>query len=235
MIFFNICNRHIHPGTIEKQIHEDIPYDDIYQSKDNLWNFLFFTGYMKKVSERQDPDTPEKLSMTMKIPNIEIRSIYNNQIRMWFEKQIQREDRSLFYQAVLNGDTAGIEKTVSHLLEKSISVFDSSEAFYHGFFISLLSNLPNYALRSNREEGSGRPDIVLYPVRYRDPAIIFAIKRRKKYKDMESGLEEAFAQIKNEQYEEDILNDGCLSVKSYAICFCKKSCIVGAMNKTHST
>ena len=52
---------------------------------------------------------------------------------------------------------------------------------------------------------------------------------------MESGLEEAFAQIKNEQYEEDILNDGCLSVKSYAICFCKKSCIVGAMNKTHST
>ena len=65
-------------GEFSKQIHVDIPYDDIYQSKDNLWNFLFFTGYMKKVSERQDPDTPEKLSMTMKIPNIEIRSIYNN-------------------------------------------------------------------------------------------------------------------------------------------------------------
>jgi len=65
--------------------------------------------------------------------------------------------------------------------------------------------------------------------------LTFEIKRRKKYNDMESGLEEAFAQIKNEQYEEDILNDGCLSVKSYAICFCKKSCIVGTMNKTHST
>lgn len=57
----------IEGGTIEKRIHEDIPYDDIYQSKDNLWNFLFFTGYMKKVSERQDPDTPEKLSMTMNV------------------------------------------------------------------------------------------------------------------------------------------------------------------------
>ncbi|MBR1744162.1 MAG: AAA family ATPase, partial [Lachnospiraceae bacterium] len=38
-------------GTVEKRIHEDITYEDIYESDDNLWNFLYFTGYMKKVSE----------------------------------------------------------------------------------------------------------------------------------------------------------------------------------------
>ena len=214
----------INGGTIEKQIHEDITYDDIHETEDNLWNFLFFTGYMKKVSERRDG---RDIYMTMRIPNEEIAYIYENQIRSWFEKQVKETDKGELNRAVLNGDTETIENYVSALLEKSISFYDNRESFYHGFFLSLLYGVPNYSPRSNREEGDGRPDIVLYPDRPRDPAIIFEIKTRKKFSEMEDGLNEAFTQIRDRKYEEGVLEDGYMGVKSYGICFCKKSCIVG--------
>ena len=215
-------------GTIEKQIHEDITYDDIHDSEDNLWNFLFFTGYMKKVSERRDEQNEEKIYLTMKIPNIEIRSIYTNQISSWFDKQVKSEDRSVLHKAVLDGDTDAIAGYVTGLLKKSISVFDSDEAFYHGFFLSLLYGVPDYQPQSNREEGDGRPDIVLYPENPKDPAILFEIKTRKKFNEMEGGLKEAYDQIRDKKYEEGVLEDGYAGAKSYGMCFCKKSCIVGA-------
>ena len=221
----------INGGTIEKQIHEDITYDDIHESEDNLWNFLFFTGYMKKVSERNGGEDGEDVYLTMKIPNIEIRSIYKNQIRSWFDKQVKNEDRSVLHKAVLLGDTDAIENYVSDLLAKSISTFDSDEAFYHGYFLSLMYGVPGYTAQSNREEGDGRPDIVLYPNRPKDPAIIFEIKVRKKFNEMEDGLSEACDQIRDKKYEEGVLDDGYMGVKSYGICFCKKSCIVGRYDK----
>ena len=211
-------------GTIEKQIHEDITYDDIHESEDNLWNFLFFTGYMKKVSERRED---KYIYLTMKIPNAEIACIYESQIRGWFDKQVKDTDRGVLNKAVLEGDTEGIENYVSGLLARTISVFDSDESFYHGFFLSLLYNVPNYSPRSNREEGDGRPDIVLYPNRPTDPAIIFEIKIRKKFNEMQDGLKEAYDQIRDKKYEEGILDDGYAGVISFGICFCKKSCIVG--------
>ncbi len=221
-------NTLISGGTIEKKIHEDITYDDIHESEDNLWNFLFFTGYMKKVSERQ---VGKDVYMTMMIPNMEIGSIYENQISGWFDKVVKNTDRSVLHKAVLAGDTDQIEEYVSDLLAKSISTFDSDEAFYHGYFLSLLYGVPNYSVKSNREEGNGRPDIVLYPNRPRDPAIIFEVKIRKKFNEMEDGLQEAYKQIRDMKYEEGVLDDGYLGVKSYGICFCKKSCIVGRLER----
>ena len=210
--------------TIEKRIHEDITYDEIQESEDNLWNFLFFTGYLRKVSERKEN---EDIYLIMRIPNAEIKSIYKNHIVTWFEKQVKSVDRETLIKAVLEGDTAGIEDYVNSLLAKSISTFDSSEAFYHGFFLSLLYSLPNYSPKSNREEGDGRPDIVLYPDRPKDPVILFEIKTRKKFNEMQDGLEEAYRQIHEKKYEEGIVADGYAGTISFGICFCKKSCIVG--------
>ena len=215
-------------GTIEKRIHEDITYDDIYESEDHLWNFLFFTGYMRKVSERTEG---EDILLTMRIPNREIRSIYRNQIGTWFEKQVKDTDKGILNKAVLEGDTDGIATYVTGLLRKSISTYDSRESFYHGFFLSLLYEVPDYAPKSNREEGDGRPDIMLLPDDPRDPVIIFEIKVRKKFSEMEDGLQEAYDQILEKRYEEGVLDDGYLGVTSYGICFCKKSCIVGALHE----
>ena len=215
----------IQGGTIEKRIHEDITYADIHESEDNLWNFLFFTGYLRKVSERIEK---EDIWLTMRIPNTEIRSIYKNQITNWFEKQIKETDRGTLYKAVLNGDVQTTGDYVSRLLAKSISTFDSDEAFYHGFFLFLLFGIPDYTVQSNREEGDDRPDIILYPDRPGDPALIFEVKTRKKFNQMEEGLQEAYDQIRTKKYEEGVLDDGYMGVKAYGICFCKKSCIVGA-------
>ena len=211
-------------GAIEKRIHEDITYGDIHESDENLWNFLFFTGYLKKVSERKDD---KYVYVTMKIPNQEIAYIYEDQIRRWFDNTMKKSDRTVFYRAVLDGDTEGMEDFLADLLDKCISTFDSSESFYHGFFLSLLYGVPGYEPRSNREEGDGRPDIVLEPRRPKNPAIIFELKTRKKFTEMQDGLKEAFDQIRDRRYEEGVLNDGFFSVKAYGICFCKKSCVIG--------
>lgn len=210
-------------GTIEKKIHEDITYGDIHESEDNLWNFLYFTGYMKKLSERFDG---QDIYVTMTIPNVEIKSIYRNQISGWFEKRVKEADRSVLHKAVLAGDAEGMAKYLSELLSKTISTFDSAESFYHGFFLSLLYGVPGYEVRSNREEGIGRPDIVLYPNSPKDKAIIFEIKVRKKFNEMQEGIEEAFAQIRDQKYREGVLVDGYIGSIAYGVCFCKKSCII---------
>jgi hypothetical protein len=215
-------------GTIEKRIHEDMTYSDIHESEDSLWNFLYFTGYLKKVSERfEDVST----FLTMKIPNKEIAYVYKTQLLQWFERKIKGLDYSPLYDAISSGNPGGIEEFVNSLLAKSISYFDNDESFYHGFFLSLLYGMPNYSVRSNREEGNGRTDIVLYPESPKDPAYIFEVKQRKKFSEMEDGLKEAFDQIVDQKYEEGIIDDGYIGSVSYGICFCKKRCLVGLLKE----
>lgn len=209
--------------TIEKQIHEDITYADIHRSKDNLWNFLFFTGYLKAVSQRFEMDT---IYLTMQIPNIEIRYIYRNIIREWFEKEIRVCDFSSMYQAMLQKDAQSFERIVQQQLSGSISYFDSEEDFYHGFLLGLLQPLQEYQKLSNRESGNGRPDIILKPFNDRHPAVILEIKHVKRYSQFEDGILEAFKQIKDKNYEEGLREEGLMNIIKYAVCFCKKSCRV---------
>lgn len=219
--------------TIEKKIHEDITYSDISfkddeRNEENLWNFLFFTGYLKKISERK---VGTHIYLTMKIPNLEIQNIYENQITDWFDMEVKKKaDFSILHKAVLAKDTEAIGEFVNGILEQCISYFDSDESFYHGIFLSMLYGTPGYSVRSNREEGNGRTDIVLYPNRPKDPAYLFEIKVRKKFNEMEDGIEEAFTQIRDQKYEEGILDDGYAGVISFGICFCKKSCVVELYN-----
>ena len=210
-------------GSIEKQIHEDITYGDIHQSQDNLWNFLFFTGYLKAVSQRFEEDT---IYQTMKIPNAEIRYIYRNTIREWFEQKIKVGDFTPMYRAVLGGEADVFERMLKEQLAGSISYFDSEEDFYHGFLLGLLRPLQDYEVFSNRESGNGRPDIVLKPYNPRKTAVILELKHVKCFPQMEAGCEEALRQIKERKYAEGILEEGYRDVISYGICFCKKSCLV---------
>ena len=122
-----------------------------------------------------------------------------------------------------------MSRILTGFLKKSISTFDSQESFYHGFLLSMLIGINDYSARSNREEGTGRPDIVLYPGWPADPAYIFEIKIRKKYTQMQDGLKEAFDQITEQKYEEGILDDGYAGVISFGVCFCKKSCIIAEL------
>lgn len=208
-------------GTIEKQIHEEITYGDIRQSQDNLWNFLFFTGYLKAVSQRFEVDT---IYLTMKIPNAEIGYIYRNTIREWFEQRIKAEDFTPMYRAVLEGDEQTFERIVKGHLSESISYYDSEERFYHGFLLGLLSGLQNYDVLSNRERGDGRPDIELKPYDEQKPAVVIEIKHVKQFPQMENGCREALRQIEERRYADGLMEEGYAKVVKYGVCFCRKSC-----------
>ncbi len=131
----------INGGTIEKPVHEDITYGDIHQSQDNLWNFLFFTGYLKKVGEQKEGN---HLKLEMKIPNIEIATIYENSISYWFEQRMKETDRSPLVHALETGDCEAAEDFINRQLADTISYYDYAENFYHGFMAGLLVNIGGY-------------------------------------------------------------------------------------------
>lgn len=209
--------------TIEKSIHEDITYEEIYQSQNNLWNFLFFTGYLKKVSERFEVDT---VYLGMKIPNEEVRYVYRNTIREWFEQKIKQTDFTRFYQAVLEGNIEDMAGFMSAQLASGISYYDNAESFYHGYLFGVLSRMEGYEIHSNKERGNGRPDLVLLPFHPKNPAIIMELKRAEKFTMMESMCDVALKQIEEKDYATEILDEGYQQILKYGICFCKKSCMV---------
>lgn len=209
--------------TIEKPVHEDITYEDIHKSQDNLWNFLFFTGYLKKVGMRFEEDT---IYLSLSIPNKEVRYIYRTTIREWFDQQTKAIDFKPFYRAVLDGKTEEMEEFLSGLLEKSISYYDNREAFYHGVMVGLFGGLSGYAMKSNREYGNGRPDLVLSPYNPRKSVIIFEFKSCKKYTEMAEGCQAALDQIEEKNYAAPFLDKGYTKIIKYGICFCEKTCMV---------
>ncbi len=211
-------------GTIEKPVHEDIAYDSIYDSEDNLWNFLFFTGYLKKISVRAEGRT---VLITMAIPNEEVAYIYENTIHTWFEKKQQGFDMLPLFKAIEEHDTRRMEEEISNFLAKTISYFDYGESYYHGFLSGLLQMNQKYRVLSNREAGLGRADIILKTPRIRDGrAIVIELKAVKKFHDMKTGCKEAVRQIETMKYREELMEEGYEDILSYGICFFQKECAV---------
>ncbi|MGL5085687.1 MAG: AAA family ATPase, partial [Clostridium sp.] len=156
--------------TIVKPIHEDITYGDIDSSMDNLWNFLFFTGYLKKEWIKMDENN--NVIAGLSIPNEEIKIIYKENILKWFDAGVKSRDLTKMYNAMLTGQTEDFENELVEILTESISFYDAYENFYHGFMVGTLINMKRYIIKSNRESGKGRSDIIIrYPNR-RGAAVI---------------------------------------------------------------
>lgn len=215
-------------GAIEKPVHEDITYDSIYDSEDSIWNFLLFTGYLRKDSMRLNGD---ELYVSMTIPNREIRYIYNNSIRNWFRDEIKSKDLSLLYQAMLNGDSDTFQKELSIYLQSSISYLDSREAFYHGFLLGVLGNLKDFLVKSNRESGDGRLDIVVRSLNIDITPIILELKVSDTFKGMVSACEAALKQTEKRQYSAYLADEGYSDVLIYGIAFFRKQCMIKMQRK----
>jgi len=213
-------------GSIEVKLREETTYADIHITQENLWNFLLFTGYLKVQEKYQNPDDVS-IYMKLKIPNKEILYIYQTTISTWFLQRIKAEDYSYLYQAALEEDTEKMSDEFSQLLIKTISYFDATaEGFYHGFLTGIFSSMSGYSLKSNRETGFGRPDIILIPKRYRQKAIIIEIKCAKKISDINRKMQEAVDQIKEQKYKEGLYEEGYENLVCYAFVFYKKECII---------
>ncbi len=242
-------------GTIEKPIHEDITYEEVRSAENgkrtdeedsrmgfspqtlqnNLWNFLFFTGYLKKVSERmgekQKGEDPDRIYMKLTLPNREVRSIYRDHIMNWFDEQISGRGLDSLYEATKNGDTDAMEDELCEILLGTISYFDSPEAYYHGFMAGVYQQMKNYRVLSNMEVGTGRPDLALVPPRMRGIYFIFEFKIAKELTELEKRCEEALRQIHDQRYVEGAHARGYKNVQAYGIAFCGKECIVQKYEK----
>ena len=211
--------------SIEKPVHEDITYDEIYKTMDNLWNFMFFTGYFRRVGERMDVETKQRY-VELKIPNEEVKYIFRNKVLGWFQETINRKDLSVLYHALIRQDPATLEQELTELLMKTISFNDAYESFYHGFIAGVLSGMNGYTVKSNREGGRGRSDLYIKPVTRKKPAYVIEFKIAGKFSEMEAKAEDALEQIEDRNYCQELFDDGYGTVICYGISFFGKDCLV---------
>jgi hypothetical protein len=210
--------------TIEKLVHEDITYDEIYDSLDNLWNFMFFTGYFKKVSERMDEEDNRYIELS--IPNRDVKYIFRTKILKWFEEKVKTKDLNRMYTSIINGDAETFEAELGRLLMETISFNDSYENFYHGFVVGALANMQDYIVKSNREGGRGRSDLFIKSVSKRGVAIVIEFKIAKSIDDLEKKAEDALNQIKEKGYDMELRSEGYKNIIKYGISFCEKDCYI---------
>lgn len=209
--------------TIEKPVHEDITYDEVYDNMDNLYNFMFFTGYFKKVSERMEG---ESRYIKFTIPNKEVKYIFKTKILKWFDQKIKMRDFTNMYNAVIDKNVEGFEEELGDVLLETISFNDAYENFYHGFVTGILSNMKGYIVKSNRESGNGRSDIFIKPVTRRKAAVILELKVAKKFEELDKRAHDALTQIEEKKYEKELIDDGYKNIIKYGISFFKKDCLV---------
>lgn len=214
-------------GTIEVEIHEDITYDEIYDGGDNLWNFMFFTGYFRKIKEWMAEDT---IYAEFALPNREIRYIFSQKIQKWFHDKLKARDMQPLYNAVLSKDCTIMEHELNDIFEETISYMDQNEAYYHGMVTGLFTGIKGYAALSNRESGNGRSDLLLKPIRRSKEAFVIEFKVTKDIDEMGAKAEEALQQIENKKYDMGLKNDGYKYISHYGIAFCGKECVVHCKN-----
>ena len=210
-------------GYILQKVEEDLTYDYLHSSEENLWSILYLTGYLTQVREDDLPAPLPEDTSALIIPNAEVREIFETTIQKWFNDSAQTWNLTALFDAMWSGDAETLTAEINKLLYKTISYHDYKEDFYHAFLTGILAG-SGCAVESNREHGQGRSDIVVYHPE-RPQVIIFEAKYAKKLDDLEERCEAALDQIEEKQYAKEFDN-GYTSIRCYGIAFYKKCCLV---------
>lgn len=208
--------------TIEVNITENLTYENLTDSEENLWSVLYLTGYLTK--DIKNP-VSGKTKAFLKIPNAEIMDIFRKSIVRWFDEKIAVRDRSKLFEALWNADTGRLSDLISELLFETISYHDYAESFYHAFLASLFANA-GYIVESNYESGLGRPDLVIKDKKKRR-VVIMEMKIADSVESMQKAEERALNQIEEMCYADSIYSQGYQKVIKYGAAFYRKSCLVG--------
>lgn len=212
--------------VIEKEIHQDLTYKEMYDSIENLWSVLFTTGYLTQRG-RATGDT-----FQLAIPNMEIRKIFTTQIMEYFKESVPKNGEllSTFCNALRNGAAETIEKCLCDYLRRTISIRDTfvrkklKENFYQGILIGILGYEDSWSISSNKESGDGYSDIVIES----DDGEMGIILELKYAQDgnLDAACEDAPGQIEDRNYIEVLEEDGVEKIIKYGIAFYKKRCRV---------
>ena len=214
-------------GYIMQRVEEDLTYDYLHSSEDNLWSVLYLTGYLTKVrkeelSKAASDHISNELS-ALKIPNEEIREIFETTIKKWFEDNSKIWNRQPLFDAVWKKDTETATKEMNKLLRKTISYHDYKEDFYHAFLAGIFAGA-GYMVESNKEHGEGRSDVVVYDS-IDGRVVIFEAKYSKTIDAMDQDCQAAIKQIDQRMYAKEY-EDSCDEVICYGISFYKKRCTI---------
>ena len=211
---------------IEKEISQELTYDEIDKSIANLWSVLFTTGYLTKQGVTDDG------KVRLSIPNREIKNLFIKKIREWFSDTTANDGKTLeqFCNAFVHKDTEKIEELFGDYLWNTISIRDTAvakdkkENFYHGILLGLLGYKANWLIKSNTESGTGYSDI-LVEVPNNRTGIVIELKYAENG-DMDAACDEALKQIEEKSYVDKLKQDGMRNFIKYGIACFKKDCKV---------
>lgn len=214
-------------NAVEKRIRSDLTYNEIDNSIDNIWSVLFTTGYLTRLGKADNG------VYKLIIPNQEIREVFVQQIREWFNQIVANNRASIdkINQGFLEGKAETIQRELTMFLGETIRVFDTKarneekEIFYHDILLGILKNYPSWVVKSNRESGDGFADILLKP-KNPDAGIIVELKDVRSLHDLNQACERALEQIKDRRYDIELREDGRNDILAYGIAFCRKRCKV---------
>ena len=197
---FNVADKFeilLNGGTIEQAITDELTYDTLHSSEDNLWSILLMAGYMTKADPGETQDT-----VSLRIPNKEVLSIFEDTVISYFKESADTDTIKDLINSLWEGDEVQATRIISGLLWDTISYNDYHEDYYHAFLAGVFVGR-GYSVESNKEKGLGRPDILLKDRKNRR-AIIIETKKSDKESALEKDCDKAIKQIIDEKYAEGL-------------------------------
>ena len=210
-------------GSILQRVDENLTYDYLHSSEDNLWSLLYLTGYLTKAQTTIDTDELPPGMMELKIPNAEIKEIFETTVVRWFDESAKTWNRKTLFDAIWSGDCDRITQELTALLRRTISYHDYREDFYHAFLAGIFTGA-GYMVDSNKEHGEGRSDVVLYDS-INGRVAVFEAKYTKVLDNLENECDIALQQINDRMYAKEY-EDDYDEILCYGISFFKKRCMV---------
>lgn len=227
-------------GSILADIDEQIVYGELGENEDAVWSLLLASGYLRvrSVDGCRAWHESGALRYELALTNLEVRGMFVSLIRQWFKGHV-REDYNNFITAMLLDDVGAMNDYMNRVALEVFSSFDTGthpsksapERFYHGFVLGLLVELADrYVLKSNRESGLGRYDIILEPRREEDDAIIieFKVFNARREAGLKETAENALKQIEMRKYETELVNSGIVRerIRKYGFAFEGKEVLI---------
>jgi hypothetical protein len=212
--------------SIEKKIDENIVFAEIESKSSSIWSFLLFSGYLSPAKSRREKG---RLFAELEIPNQEIKYIYEEIFLDWLEENIGSQKLSQMLKALTEGDVESFSQIFKEFIVNSLSYFDTSgseaEKVYHAFVLGLLLNLRDaYQIKSNRESGYGRYDIMIIPDDKKKLGIIIEFKKINQFsnENKEEALASALKQIEEKNYQAELNSLGIDKILKLAVVFAGK-------------
>ncbi|MCP4110366.1 MAG: AAA family ATPase [Desulfobacteraceae bacterium] len=203
--------------SITKPVYDSIVMRDMENRDDFLWSFMLFSGYLK-VTEQTDYE-----KYRLKIPNQEVHIAYRSLVRNWFAEKVESNQLEEMLMALETGDVKLFEQLLRKVVLQIMSYHDFSgvpEKVYHALVLGMFVWLSDkYKIRSNRESGYGRYDLMLKPEDDSKQGIVIEFKKVYENETPDEVLEAALKQIEDRKYAAEFEASGITDILKLAIAF----------------